>query len=87
MAKTKMICPFLGEPCIECAFYRGRHYYLCFCDKYRGYVAQPTAPLVLSGESRGIDPHKAQPSSHFDIPLKIPAKALDPFTRDLNDIV
>ena len=39
MAKTKMICPFSGELCVECPQYRGRHYYLCFAKKYRGYLA------------------------------------------------
>ena len=38
MAKTKMLCPFTRELCRECAQYRGRHYYLCFCSKYRGYL-------------------------------------------------
>lgn len=38
MAKTKMICPFSGELCVECPQYRGRHYYLCFAKKYRGYL-------------------------------------------------
>ncbi|MBW1996742.1 MAG: hypothetical protein JRJ29_02125 [Deltaproteobacteria bacterium] len=38
MAKTKMICPFSKELCRECPQYRGRHYYLCFCTKYRGYL-------------------------------------------------
>lgn len=38
MAKTDMVCPFSGELCRECPQYRGRHYYLCFCNKYRGYL-------------------------------------------------
>jgi hypothetical protein len=38
MAKAKMICPFSGELCVECPQYRGRHYYLCFAKKYRGYL-------------------------------------------------
>ena len=38
MAKTKMLCPFSNEPCRECPTYRGRHYYLCFHDKYRGHL-------------------------------------------------
>jgi hypothetical protein len=41
MAKTKMLCPFSKELCRECAQYRGRHYYLCFCTKYRGYLGNP----------------------------------------------
>jgi hypothetical protein len=40
MAKTKMICPFSGELCVECPQYRGRHYYLCFAKKYRGYLGE-----------------------------------------------
>lgn len=39
MAKTKMLCPFSNELCRECAQYRGRHYYLCFCKKYRGALS------------------------------------------------
>lgn len=86
MAKREMLCPFLGEPCIECAFYRGRHYYLCFCNKYRGYMPESAAPPSFSGESRGIDAHKAKPSSSFDIPLRMPAGVYDPFIEDMHDI-
>jgi hypothetical protein len=38
MAKVSMLCPFSHEMCRECPQYRGRHYYLCFCKKYRGYL-------------------------------------------------
>ena len=41
MAKTKMICPFSKQLCRECPQYRGRHYYLCFYTKYRGYLGNP----------------------------------------------
>ena len=30
MAKTSITCPFSNKACIECAIYRGRHFYLCF---------------------------------------------------------
>jgi len=40
MAKTDMVCPFSHRLCDECPLYRGRHYYLCFCEKYRGYIDQ-----------------------------------------------
>ena len=43
MAKTKMICPFSDNLCNECAYYRGRHYYLCFCKQYGGYIEEPEA--------------------------------------------
>ena len=41
MAKARMICPFSAKLCKECALYRGRHYYLCFCKEYRGYLEKP----------------------------------------------
>lgn len=34
MAKKKMTCPISGGPCVECALYRGRHYFLCFSKHY-----------------------------------------------------
>jgi len=43
MAKAKMLCPFTKRPCSECAFYRGRHYYLSFSEHQRGYISQPKA--------------------------------------------
>ncbi len=39
MAKVDMTCPFSHKLCQECPHYRGRHYFLCFCEEYRGYVA------------------------------------------------
>jgi hypothetical protein len=38
MAKSPVRCPFNGKLCIECTLYRGRHYYLCNCEHYRGYI-------------------------------------------------
>jgi hypothetical protein len=38
MAKTSMLCPFNNKLCAECSFYRGRHYYLSLCTKYRGHI-------------------------------------------------
>ena len=38
MAKSPVRCPFNGRLCIECTLYRGRHYYLCNCEHYRGYI-------------------------------------------------
>jgi len=40
MAKIDMVCPFSDRLCDECPLYRGRHYYLCFCKKYRGYIGE-----------------------------------------------
>ncbi len=38
MAKIPMRCPFNDRLCIECNLYRGRHYYMCYCEQYRGYI-------------------------------------------------
>jgi len=81
VAKEDMICPFSGKLCKECALYRGRHYYLCFCKKYRGH-------LEKSGEvTRGSNPgaSKAEPGKQIQIPVKMPS-AVDPFKRPLADI-
>jgi hypothetical protein len=50
MAKTPMKCPFNGKLCIECNLYRGRHYYLCNCKNYRGYIPhkEQAAPAPAS---------------------------------------
>jgi hypothetical protein len=37
MARVAMSCPFSGKGCIECAIYRGRHFYLCFEKGNSGY--------------------------------------------------
>jgi hypothetical protein len=36
MAKVKMACPISKGPCVDCAIYRGRHFYMCFSKEYRG---------------------------------------------------
>jgi len=36
MAKVTMACPISKGPCVDCAIYRGRHFYLCFSKEYRG---------------------------------------------------
>ncbi len=41
MAKHKIVCPFSGRACVECAVYRGRHYYLCYSAAYRGSSFDP----------------------------------------------
>lgn len=38
MAKTPMRCPFSGKMCRECSLFRGRHYYLCNDNNYRGHI-------------------------------------------------
>ena len=36
MAKVKMVCPISKGVCVECAIYRGRHFYMCFSKEYQG---------------------------------------------------
>ncbi len=43
MAKADMICPFSRKMCKECEIYRGKHYFLCYCRSYRGYLGGPKA--------------------------------------------
>jgi hypothetical protein len=70
MAKTRMLCPFSGELCKECPVYRGRHYYLCFCQKYRGCLSKPgkTPPTSRSGSN-----------GKFEMPTIKLRTPLDPF--------
>lgn len=86
MAKIPMLCPFLGTKCQECAFYRGRHYYLCFSPKYRGHVTGPEEKTTPPGKSNGTDYPWAKVKGDFKLPLKLPAKSYDPFVKPQNDI-
>lgn len=44
MAKTPMLCPFSGKLCRECPLFRGRHYFLCNNEHYRGYIKPVVKP-------------------------------------------
>jgi len=78
MAKITMKCPFSGVACKECPVYRGRHYYLCFCEKYRGSL--PGAKKELSVSKKGSN-------RAFEMPPEVKGvKVLDPFEFDLFDI-
>jgi hypothetical protein len=71
MAKTEMLCPFSGELCKDCPTYRGRHFYLCFCTKYRGCLSKSgKIPPMLRRDYNG----------KFEMPRIIPSgKAVDLF--------
>jgi hypothetical protein len=71
MAKLRMLCPFSSELCKECPAYRGRHYYLCFCAKYRGCLTKPgKIPPALRKGTNG----------KFEMPRVIPSgRAVDLF--------
>ena len=75
MAKIGMICPFSGGLCKECPLYRGRHYFLCFCEKYRGHLDGPgdTTERTTSPAS-GLSPTR-----RFEIPVLKLESAIDPF--------
>ena len=70
MAKTRMMCPFSGQLCKDCPVYRGRHYYLCFCEKYRGHLTESgkTPPALRTG-----------PNGKFEMPTIKLRRSLDPF--------
>ena len=51
MAKTKMRCPFNDKLCIECQLYRGRHYFLCACKDYRGYIKPKDDEFTFGGRT------------------------------------
>jgi hypothetical protein len=55
MAKIDMVCPFNRRLCDECPLYRGRHYYLCFCEKYRGYIGKPEGDTKSGSDQHSVD--------------------------------
>ena len=64
MAKRKMMCIFSKELCRECPQYRGRHYYLCFCREYRGYLE--------TQEEKGEKKLWSSGTTHFEMPPVLP---------------
>ncbi len=55
MAKTNMLCPFSQRLCSECPLYRGRHYYLSLCQKYRGYIGKPEGNAKPGANHNSVD--------------------------------
>ena len=82
MAKRKMICPFSDRLCKDCALYRGRHYYLCFCKEYRGYLSETMEATRTSTHSNQMQ----RPSNKFEMPYVIHTSAIDPFIIGPKDI-
>jgi len=81
VAKERMNCPFTNRLCEECALYRGRHYCLCFYEKYRGYLGEP-------GRSTERDPTLVpgnRSNGTFEMPSIIPHSAIDPFVTNDED--
>jgi len=55
MAQIDMLCPFSDRLCDECPLYRGRHYYLCFCEKYRGYIGKSKGNTKPGTNQHSVD--------------------------------
>jgi len=66
MAKHKILCPITGTTCIECAVYRGRHYYLCYSKAYRGSSFDPERIMKLKDAEKKDDSDKT-----FGMPVEI----------------
>jgi hypothetical protein len=76
-----MICPFSGKYCKECSLYRGRHYFLCFKDKYRGYIKE-----YAKISAKNIDSNnRGKAKDLFELTALTDSKSLDPFSRALPD--
>jgi hypothetical protein len=73
MAKAVMICPFSGTMCKDCPIYRGRHYLLCYCEKYRGCLPEALKNLPLS---------KTGSNGKFTMP-SLPTLNKDPYIDEL----
>ena len=84
MAKTPMRCPFNAKMCKECQIYRGRHYYLCADEHYRGHIntnqnvnpTQPSPNIDMTAIKRlfepwSVAPEKAETTGTADTKLKI----------------
>ncbi len=82
MAKKRMLCPFSGKLCKECALYRGRHYYLCFCKEYRGYLDEPGEAVAAAA----LPVPGASPEKKLEMPSLNLRNVIDPFTTTLKDI-
>jgi len=54
MAKPEMVCPFSKKVCIECAQFRGRHYYICFSPNHRGCSPKKPTPVTKMLHPRGV---------------------------------
>ncbi len=75
MAKTSMVCPFSQKLCVECETYRGRHYFLCYVEKYRGYIKKSKK-----------DNSKAAFNSPHQINFEALSKRVNPWTNASNTI-
>ncbi|HOV90889.1 MAG TPA: hypothetical protein PKW07_09295 [Syntrophorhabdaceae bacterium] len=66
MAKYKMVCPITGGMCVDCAIYRGRHYYLCFSKDYHGTLMDANQIETLKSKN------STKRNETFEMPGEIP---------------
>lgn len=66
MAKHKILCPISRTACIECAIYRGRHFYLCYSAAYKGSSFDPARVQELKELKKSEKTDKT-----FGIPEKV----------------
>ena len=80
MAKENMMCPFSGKLCRNCPIYRGRHYFLCFDEKYRGHITGVDSDIKKNTLAKPENKTK----DFIQIPEKM-SSAFDPFEIAEND--
>jgi hypothetical protein len=66
VTKHKILCPISRTACVECAIYRGRHFYLCYSAAYKGSSFDP----LRGQEARDLQKPKDTDKT-FGMPEKI----------------
>ena len=61
-----MLCPFSNALCRDCPQFRGRHYFLCFQAKYRGYLGDSEKTFLPR-------PWQTDPQPRFEMPSPLPS--------------
>jgi hypothetical protein len=52
MSKAQLICPFSKRLCVDCALFRGRHYYLCSARNHGNRASGRSRSSELTHQSR-----------------------------------
>ena len=81
MSMIKMLCPFSGKLCEDCPIYRGRHYYLCYCENYRGHLDE------VDNNGGSVYPLASEVWAMWQSEFQMinPKSAIDPFVMDVNE--
>lgn len=78
MAKVQMVCPFSKKLCIDCAIFRGRHYYLCFAPNFNALSRN-------SSKTPGFKPNGSAGS--FDVPKPPELPRSSKWIHNVEDLV